>query len=182
MKRIMMLVLSLAVVSGVQAATAAATPTAATPAATERGYWDRTKDFARENVQDYYMANDVDADAVKTDKHAKLKTRARRAGGSLLSAGGLGLAATEIAMNRNFLLEFLSKYIKNEGAQKFMNHRATKVITSLLEAIALDEIAGAVNGNGGRRGLVSGGVRDGYAWGKKKWGKKSDTAPAAVAA
>ncbi|MDQ5941006.1 MAG: hypothetical protein QG632_732 [Candidatus Dependentiae bacterium] len=174
MKRIMMLVLSLAVVSGVQAATAAATPTAATPAATERGYWDRT--------QDYYMANDVDADAVKTDKHAKLKTRARRAGGSLLSAGGLGLAATEIAMNRNFLLEFLSKYIKNEGAQKFMNHRATKVITSLLEAIALDEIAGAVNGNGGRRGLVSGGVRDGYAWGKKKLGKKSDTAPAAVAA
>ncbi len=171
MKRIMMLVLSLATISGVHAATTAPA-TGTTAPATEKGYmgraWDGTKGFFKEHVQDYHMATDIDE-----KDNARRNARIRRGVGSALGAGGLGLAAAEIAMNRNFFLEFLSKYIKNEGAQNIMNKRTTKLLASLLQAVALDELGGLVNGQGGRRGLVSGGIRDGYAWGKKKWGKKS---------
>jgi len=193
MKRITTLLLSLAAIGGVNA-----TPKAAP--AQEQGFFsrnfDRAKNFLGHETVDYYGAgegkygtdanrNEYTVNDTPANKNARRNARIRRGLGSGVSLAGAGLAASEIAMNRNFLLEFLLNNTglgQSEKARKFMSHRATKVITSLLEAIALDEIAGAINGQGGRRGFVSGGARDAYGWAKKKWSKKADAdAPASSA-
>ena len=173
MKRIMTLLLGLAAVSGVNGAVNQAP-------AQEPGFfsknWQKAKDFGNEHFVNYYKASDVGNDTDDAGKKARKMARIRRASGSAVSLAGAGLAAGEILSNRNFLLEMLLNNTalgNNEKARKFMSHRATKIITSLLEAIALDEIAGAITDKAGRRGLVSGLARDGY---KKYFGKKDDAA------